>query len=422
VIVIGAGAAGLTAAYDLKRHNKDMQVQILEAHNENNNMFGGRIRKLSNFADFPIDLGAEWIHGNPNRILKDIVDTKDEEINDKLRRINTKQYQFAPFHEWRKRQGWVVTVSVEYEYLWKFVNSTWHDFFGEYIVSTLPQDAIHYGCVVKAIDYGADSNNNIVKVTCQDGRTFCANQVICTVSLSVLQQEKIQFHPPLPVKKQRAIANATFEPGFKAFLEFSECFYHKNFNVHKKHKRSHGEMYFYDQSALHSNKHQHVLAVFAYGDMAKTYVSMNDDDILQTLLQELDEAYQGKATQYYIKGVVMNWSAEPHVGGNYSSFRRGMAPMFTLHQPLDSKVFFAGEHVPPGGSEYGFVHTAALSGRAAAKAVVCVQEGKKQPFPWRMWCISNVLGTLCCGLEQWLFFRDLDYMDWAYFIAKIVRK
>ena len=59
VIVIGAGAAGLMAAYELSKKGK--QVIILEAANR----LGGRIHTLvdSSFSQ-PIELGAEFIHGD----------------------------------------------------------------------------------------------------------------------------------------------------------------------------------------------------------------------------------------------------------------------------------------------------------------------------------------------------------------------
>ena len=59
VIVIGAGAAGLYAAYSLKRRNVDFE--ILEASSR----IGGRVKETRDFADFPIDLGAEWLHTEP---------------------------------------------------------------------------------------------------------------------------------------------------------------------------------------------------------------------------------------------------------------------------------------------------------------------------------------------------------------------
>jgi len=53
VLIIGAGAAGLTAGYLLNQNNIDFE--ILEASDQ----FGGRIRIDNDFADFPIPLGAE---------------------------------------------------------------------------------------------------------------------------------------------------------------------------------------------------------------------------------------------------------------------------------------------------------------------------------------------------------------------------
>ncbi|MBK8136660.1 MAG: FAD-dependent oxidoreductase [Chloroflexi bacterium] len=56
-IVIGAGAAGLAAARLL--HNAGREVLVLEAQDR----IGGRIRTDETWADFPVELGAEFIHG-----------------------------------------------------------------------------------------------------------------------------------------------------------------------------------------------------------------------------------------------------------------------------------------------------------------------------------------------------------------------
>ena len=63
VIVIGAGAAGLVAAADLAAHG--LSVIILEARER----VGGRIYTLNDLGQqFPIELGAEFIHGRPSEI------------------------------------------------------------------------------------------------------------------------------------------------------------------------------------------------------------------------------------------------------------------------------------------------------------------------------------------------------------------
>jgi heterodisulfide reductase subunit A-like polyferredoxin len=55
VIVIGAGAAGLSAANDLIKAG--WNVAVLEASNQ----IGGRLKKDETLANFPIDVGGEWI-------------------------------------------------------------------------------------------------------------------------------------------------------------------------------------------------------------------------------------------------------------------------------------------------------------------------------------------------------------------------
>src|ERR1700761_9423770 len=59
IIVIGAGATGLMAAYELTKAGK--QVIILEARNRT----GGRIHTLDNISFFKYaELGAEFVHGD----------------------------------------------------------------------------------------------------------------------------------------------------------------------------------------------------------------------------------------------------------------------------------------------------------------------------------------------------------------------
>lgn len=57
-LIIGAGMAGISAARDL--HDAGQAVTVLEARSR----IGGRIHTDRNFADFPIELGAEFIHGD----------------------------------------------------------------------------------------------------------------------------------------------------------------------------------------------------------------------------------------------------------------------------------------------------------------------------------------------------------------------
>src|SRR3984893_19114612 len=64
VIVIGAGAAGLVAAAELAESG--LSVLVVEARDR----IGGRIFSLNDVEQqFPIELGAEFIHGRPPEIM-----------------------------------------------------------------------------------------------------------------------------------------------------------------------------------------------------------------------------------------------------------------------------------------------------------------------------------------------------------------
>ena len=376
---------------------KNIPVTLLEAHPTE---FGGRVRKLDGFADHRIDLGGEWLHFEP-KILSKIVDDPSFARAD---HFQVKTYKFAPFYEWRGK-SWVLKYSRadEDEVVYKFINGyTWYDFFADFIAKSLD---IHYGCVVQSIDYSSLEIGRVT-VKCQNGRVFHGSQVIIAVPLPILQDGDITFVPELPPAKQKAIANVPFGSGLKVFLEFSEKFYYNNFGIQSK-KR--GERIFYNEMVGQKNPHQrNILGVYAYGDVALKYTELSDEAIIQKLLGELDEAYDGKASRSYMQGFVQNWtSSEPYIRGLFSSYRKGMKPMYTIMQPVDNKLFFAGEHLPPNGVDYGYVTGAALSGRQAATAVDCVRKGAKVPFN-RKAAAVHVLGTVMMGLEQRLFFNDLD--------------
>ncbi len=57
-------------------------------------------------------------------------------------------------------------------------------------------------------------------------------------------------------------------------------------------------------------------------------------------MQELDEIFDGKASKYYVKHIIQNWTAEPFIQGTYSH-RKASAKK--LAAPIDDKVYFAGE-------------------------------------------------------------------------------
>ena len=58
VLVIGAGAAGLIAALEIALTGR--KVCVIEAKEKS----GGRINTVFNESNYPIELGAEFVHGD----------------------------------------------------------------------------------------------------------------------------------------------------------------------------------------------------------------------------------------------------------------------------------------------------------------------------------------------------------------------
>jgi monoamine oxidase len=67
VLIIGAGPAGITAAYYLKQANIDSIVL------EGNNRVGGRILTSNAWHDTPVDLGASWLSNAESSPLAQLV-------------------------------------------------------------------------------------------------------------------------------------------------------------------------------------------------------------------------------------------------------------------------------------------------------------------------------------------------------------
>ena len=65
---------------------------------------------------------------------------------------------------------------------------------------------------------------------------------------------------------------------------------------------------------------------------------------METLLRELDEIYEGKASTSYLDAIVIDWGAHLFIRGAYSYGTVGIGNARSIAaQPVDDKIFFAGE-------------------------------------------------------------------------------
>jgi lysine-specific histone demethylase 1B len=391
VIIIGAGAAGLYAAYMLK--SKGIDFQILEA----SSTYGGRLGKLTGFANFPIDTGAQWLHGE-NSILGDLIKSSKTKItrddsetkfwfNNQLidtlpQNTNIFEGEELPdisYEAYALQNG----LGNEYKYIieniagdqgaaashlsvygnnkdeenwsagdddFKF-EETFFDLIDKEIASQV-KDQILINTIITKIDYSQSE----IKLTDSNNNTFNANKVIITVPISILKSGDIQFIPALPIEKTTAFSKIGMDAGMKVFLKFSNKFFDQNII-------GGSVCAAYADDRIGKAQNDNILLAFIMGDQAEYLTSLGSDvAITAALLQELDLMYNGQATASFIASHVENWTTNPFVKGAYSYSTVGMGDARkTASQALSKKLYFAGEAMNTNG-HHQTVHGAVETG------------------------------------------------------------
>nr|MBI1232479.1 NAD(P)-binding protein [Cytophagales bacterium] len=321
VLVIGAGAAGLSAGYFLNQQGTDFE--IIEA----SSTYGGRMIINTSFADFPIPLGAEWLETGAS-IFQEIVNDSSVQVD----------IQTIPDNPDRK-----------------FINYSWFNFFEDYIVPAIA-NTITFNTVVQSIDY---SNNQIV-VNTNNGQ-FTADKVVVSTPLQILKDGVISFTPSLPQSKLNAINETVVWEGFKAFFEFNTNFYGDSEYVFPITPKSRGQKIYYN-AAFGQNTIKNILGLFVVGAPAQDFISRSGNDLKNFILSELDSIYARQATPNYLQHITQNWNNEPFIRGGYLSDYEDWRKVRELGNSVADKLYFAGGEFTDG-EDWVSVHTAAQSAK-----------------------------------------------------------
>lgn len=278
VLVIGAGVAGLGAARALR--SRGASVLVLEARNR----IGGRVHTSHMMPDWPIDLGASWIHGargNPLTALADEaglkrvetrweprpvfapggtrIDTGDaweltEELLDEGReRAESRETDLSladairALDDWRDLDAgerrlvrYQLNSEIEHEYAadWDQL-STWY--FDD--VDGFPgPDLIFpggYGALADHLSTGIPIRTGLdvvrierrrggIRLLTRAGEGFVAPHVIVTVPLGVLKSGDISFSEPLASTRRAAIEAIGMGLLNKCCLLFDRPFWPEN--------------------------------------------------------------------------------------------------------------------------------------------------------------------------------------------------
>tara|TARA_R110001632_G_scaffold10505_8_gene38836 strand:- start:462 stop:1565 length:1104 start_codon:yes stop_codon:yes gene_type:complete len=327
VIIIGAGAGGLSSGYLLQQQGIDFE--ILEA----SSIHGGRMKINTDFTDFPIPLGAEWLETNAT-VFQEIV-------NDSSVSVAVETISDSPDR--------------------KFVNSSWLSFFDEYILPSI-SNKIRYNTIVESIDYSGDK----VITNTRTGQ-YTSDKVIVSVPLKILQDGDVNFVPSLPQDKQDAINNSIIWEGFKAFFEFSNKFYNDEhvFNILPA---SDGEKIYYN-AAFGQNSTKNIIGLFVVGKPAIDYTSLSGDNLRDFILSELNGIYSNQATPSYVKHITQDWDNEPFIKAGYLTDNADWRTVRKLGESVANKIYFAGGAYTDG-EDWVSVHTAAQSAKSVIDEIV----------------------------------------------------
>jgi monoamine oxidase len=428
VVVLGGGIAGLTAARDLTAAG--LSVVLLEARER----LGGRI--MTQQADrFPVELGAEFIHGSPPGLMKlaESAGVSMAEISGEFRSRRNGQWiesgelmgemehlfsqlpsegqdqSFLQFLQSAKAseelaqracgfvEGFHAADPARVSLMWLR-----HTAEAEQAIGGETQFRTREGCdaLVKALAAQIDQakcrivmnapakevrwNSQKVIVKTRDSECEGARAVI-TLPLGVLKQGAVQFSPPLK-QKVAALRKLEMGPALRVVLCFQEKFWES------QEKLADLSFLFTDDPQFPtwwtSNPLPHpILTGWAGGRYARALAGRRDSQLVELAVQALERILpeMRNAIRPQLRaGFVHDWQADACSCGAYSyPTVGGLHAARALAAPVNDTLFFAGEATDYEGNN-ATIHGAMASGVRVAKEVIAARNTRpaallKQP-------------------------------------------
>jgi monoamine oxidase len=410
-LIIGAGVAGLSAAHTLT--DSGHSAILLEARDR----IGGRVYTNRDFADIPVEFGAEFIHGN--RVptwdwvrklglrtlhwrktddsmvrladnswltmtqarsrypdynltrawkLPDIPAKSDESLEDYLRRLGLSETQLTYD---QRAFGNASGEALRYIGAQQALDE-WHDKeHGEgdyrildgydcFIRALAERLDIRLNTVVEEIEWGSQT----VRVHTSRGEIFEGENAVITLPLGVLQANKVRFSPELPADKQAAIRGLRMGPVIKLIYRFPQAI--QPSGIMAVYSALTPPMWW--SPSFGHNTASHVWTAFASGDYARELLKDGEDSALDKALATIrKEVNLPNLTP--LAAQVVNWPADPFALGGYSVAPPGQSGARAVLAQPTSNLHWAGEATSHN-AWAATVHGAYVSGQRAAKEIL----------------------------------------------------
>lgn len=408
ILVIGAGISGLAAARDLADAGK--KVTVLEARQR----VGGRTCTDRTFVDFPVELGAEFVHGKERGSgalvaqlgLRSVpwVKTEDSMVRladgrwltmtaaraadpefNKVRSWDFKALDFKPegesFTEYLTRAGFN-KAQVHY-FRRAYANACGEDpdvldaEQGMKDVETYAGDDFKlldgYDNVINHLAKGLDVRlgkdvakiewDKGVRVTAADGEVFEADAAILTLPVGVMKSHRVRFVPELPADKLKALEKLTMGPVTKMIYAFDEPVI-DNPDIVAIYSAGNPPMWWSPSFGRGKTKY-HVWSSFFAGQWARDLLSLTPEEALARGLETLRKEV-GKPSLTPVKSKLVNWLGDPYAMGGYTvCLPGGYQARDVLGLPTPP-LYWAGEATGCSGT----VHASFDTGQRAAAEVL----------------------------------------------------
>ncbi|MBP2476888.1 monoamine oxidase [Crossiella equi] len=407
VIVVGAGAAGLGAARALADAGR--QVLVIEARDR----VGGRLWTDATSLSVPVERGAELVHGRKvslwELIRKQWLRTKPlssflrrdpgspwlpedsrqvwdfprgrpmeplpetgpgEDAETYLTRIGLPR-EFLPLGllgyendlgSLRTRPAHEAAEVVSKLLAGRLGDLEWREG-GDFRVlggyaQVLPPLAkglnVRLGAVVRRIEHGPDG------VTVHtDAGAAQARQLVLTLPLGVLQQDGVEFDPPLPPERREALHAITQLPVCKVVLEFPQPVLPKPGRGFADFTANPAGVW--DASEGYRGFAGQIVVTWAVGEAAEELWAMPEEQRLGQAVRTV-RRIAGAPRAQAVGAVVHDWASDPFARGAYT-IHPDRDAVKTIMAPLGESVFW-------GGVVESTVDRALDSGRAAAAQVL----------------------------------------------------
>jgi len=246
---------------------------------------------------------------------------------------------------------------------------------------------------VKAIDYSGDTVNLTILNTLDNTQsTETVTKLVVTAPVTVLKNPSLMsFSPALPSSKTDALSRIGMDKSIRVIIEFKQNkFFRKPEDTGKLPAFIYGgnEVPSFFFSGAGKSELNRTVSLTINGAKAEELSLLTDTEKIEHILDEMDVVFDGEASenirQYFpdeippdvdptnpVIYIVKDWSKEEYIGGGQSYPMPGgtNADREALAEPIDDKVFFAGEAANVVG-EFGTISGAIKAGETAAEKVV----------------------------------------------------